>query len=123
MIEHATDIGVPIALVSNCAPNARAVVDHFGISQWVNEVVLSCDVGIAKPDAGIFEVACERLGVRPDGAMFVDDQLKYCAGAAELGIDAFWVRREATGPVAEVNAGPGMVRVVKSCRDVVAFAH
>jgi HAD superfamily hydrolase (TIGR01509 family) len=113
-------LGNPIALVSNCAPNARAVVDHFGIAGWVDEVVLSCDVATAKPEAAIFELTCQRLGVGTFEAAFVDDQAKYCVGAAALGMESYWVVRDGSAPAPPVVSGPGSVRVITSCRDLVS---
>jgi putative hydrolase of the HAD superfamily len=120
LLAHVRAQGNAIALVSNCAPNARAVVDHFGIYEWVDEVVLSCDVGVTKPDAAIFELACARLGVAPHEAAFVDDQAKYCLGAATVGIESYWVVRDGTAPTAPVASGSAGVRVISSCLDLVS---
>jgi putative hydrolase of the HAD superfamily len=120
LIGHFSALGNPIALVSNCAPNARSVVDHFGISEWVNEVVLSCDVGIAKPDPAIFELTCARLGVRPHDTAFVDDQAKYCVGAATVGIESYWVVRDGSAPPGPLVKGPTPIQVIESCLDLVS---
>ena len=49
--------------------------------------IFSCDVGAAKPDAGIYLAACETLGVAPAECLFVgdggSDELR---GAAALGM-------------------------------------
>jgi putative hydrolase of the HAD superfamily len=120
LVRHVRAQGNSIALVSNCAPNARAVVDHLGIYEWVDEVVLSCDVGVAKPDAAIFELACARLGVSPAEAAFVDDQAKYCIGAATAGIQSYWVVRDGSSPVPPVLSGSASVRDIATCLDLVS---
>lgn len=116
LVERVRGAGWRTALVSNCAPNAAAVVAAFGIEQWVDAVVLSCDVGAVKPDARIFDHACEQLDVGREDAVFVDDQLKYCQGAADLGIESFWIDRIAHGTSA---MSPRVTRVA-SCDEVLA---
>jgi putative hydrolase of the HAD superfamily len=120
LVRHVRSNGKPIALVSNCAPNARTVVDHFGIYEWVDEVVLSCDVGIAKPDPAVFALTCARLGVDPAEAVFVDDQAKYCIGAASAGIQSYWVVRDGSAPAPPPPTGATSVRVITSCLDLVS---
>ncbi len=80
--------GITSAFVSNCAENTALVLDRFGLTPLVDAVVLSCDVGCAKPSAAIFEVATSRLGVEPAHALLVDDQAEYCDGAMAFGIRA-----------------------------------
>ncbi len=92
-------LGIATAFVSNCSENTRGLLDHLGLSQLVDALVLSCEVGTAKPDAGIFLAAASALDVAGEDAVFVDDQPAFCAGAAALGITA--VRIDRTGAAAE----------------------
>lgn len=92
--------GVRTAFVSNCADNTRPLLQALLISDLVDELVLSCEVGAAKPDAAIYLTALDRLGAAPSDAVFVDDQQAYCDGAAALGIRAFRIDRSGrTGDV------------------------
>jgi 2-haloacid dehalogenase len=43
---------------------------------------------VAKPDAAIFALLCERAGVAPDACVFIDDSEKNVAGARAFGMDA-----------------------------------
>jgi len=65
--------GFALGLVSNCTSQTMAVIHAHGLDQYFDARVLSCEVGIAKPDPGIFLVACERLGVEPASCLFVAD--------------------------------------------------
>lgn len=49
-------------------------------------VVLSGEVGVAKPDRRIFELAAERLGLQPGECVFVDDLAAYVRAAARTGM-------------------------------------
>jgi putative hydrolase of the HAD superfamily len=65
--------GLLLGLISNCSAQAGAVLERIGLAQYFQSIVLSCDVGVAKPDPAIFEHACGRLRVMPRESMFVAD--------------------------------------------------
>ncbi len=80
--------GVRTALVSNCSYSTRPFVDTLGLNDELDAVVLSFEARAAKPDPEIYRLALEMIGgVEPSRALFVDDQVRYCDGAAALGID------------------------------------
>jgi putative hydrolase of the HAD superfamily len=60
-------------------------------------LVLSCELGVKKPDAAIYRAALDRLGTPPERAAFIDDLVDYCAGADALGIRAYRIVRDAAG--------------------------
>ncbi len=85
---------VPTALVSNCSHNTRPIVDRLGLEREFDTVILSFEVGAMKPDPTIYREALARLG-GPDPArsVFVDDQVRYCDGAAAIGLQTFLILR------------------------------
>lgn len=54
--------------------------DHF------DDLVLSGQVGLRKPDPAIYRLAAQRLGVAPDACVFVDDLERNVEVASELGM-------------------------------------
>lgn len=108
--------GARTAIVSNCDENTRSLLVSLGVAALADTLVLSCEVGAAKPDARIFEYALDRLGVAPDAAAFVDDNAVYCAGAASLGVRAIQIVRGASDGKAAWDG-----TVVRSLRDVEAM--
>ena len=88
-----SDRGIKIAIVSNCTDNTRAMLVATGVDQLADELVLSCEVGSAKPAPEIFRHALGRLGVGPEAAVFVDDQARFCAGSVAVGIRAAQIIR------------------------------
>ena len=87
------DRGVKTALVSNCSHSTRGIVERLGIDEAFDEVVLSFEVGLRKPDPAIYFEALRRLDVEPARAVFVDDQPDYCDGAAAIGIATYLIDR------------------------------
>jgi putative hydrolase of the HAD superfamily len=90
--------GTRTALISNCSHSTRPIVDRLRLDEEFDEILLSFEVGIHKPDAGIYREALRRLGgVAPERSVFVDDQPPYCDGAAVLGIETFLIDRSGDG--------------------------
>jgi HAD superfamily hydrolase (TIGR01509 family) len=69
-------------------------VDDLGLEREMDAVVLSFEVGAAKPDAAIYRAALDQLGSEPGVAAFVDDQSVYCDGAAALGMRTYLIQRD-----------------------------
>ncbi len=101
--------GIKIAVVSNCTENTRPLLTSLGVDVLADALILSCEVGAAKPAAEIFRCALDRLGVAAEAAVFVDDQPGFCAGSVAVGISTVQiVRGELDGKVPA--AGTRMVR-------------
>ena len=77
--------GVKTAVVSNIAFDVRPAFASIGAQQFVDEFVLSFEVGAVKPDAAIFDAALTRLGVQADHAVMVGDSDEADGGARALG--------------------------------------
>jgi putative hydrolase of the HAD superfamily len=106
---------IRVAVVSNCSHSTRPIVDRLGLQDEADAVVLSYEVGVAKPDAGIYLTALERLRVAPDEAVFVDDQAAYCDGATMVGMSAYLIQREGAMPD-EGTSEPGGRPVIADLR-------
>jgi putative hydrolase of the HAD superfamily len=113
--------GVRTAIVSNCDHATRPIVDDLGLEQEADAIVLSFEVGVAKPDAGIYRAALTAVGARPEEAVFVDDQVWYCEGAEALGIRSFLIRRDDADPAEEFGAAADrdVLRDLRSLLDLV----
>ena len=93
--------GIRIAVVSNCSEHTRDLLEEVGVAALADTLVLSYEVGAAKPAPEIFTCALDRLGVTAPSTLFVDDQASFCAGGAALGIGAVQIVRgvpDGTGP-------------------------
>jgi putative hydrolase of the HAD superfamily len=110
--------GIKVAIVSNCSEGTREMLTALGVAELADALVLSCEVGAAKPAAEIYQRALKQLGAAAEAAVFVDDQARFCAGATALGITAAQIVR-AGADAAEMDGGtPEGIRVVYSLAEV-----
>jgi epoxide hydrolase-like predicted phosphatase len=76
-------------ILSNAWSGARAAfTERFRLDQVVDDILISAEAGLAKPDARIYQLAARRLGVQPEEAVFVDDFAQNVEGAAAAGMRA-----------------------------------
>lgn len=81
--------GVPLYALSNWSaetfPIARA---RFDFLAWFDGIVVSGELGVAKPDARIFAHLLETYGLRAAATVFVDDAPANATAAAAMGLHA-----------------------------------
>jgi epoxide hydrolase-like predicted phosphatase len=75
LIDYARSLRTRYAtgIISNAWPEARASVQPWVNGDAFDDLIFSAEVGLAKPDPRIYELALERLHVQPAEAIFIDD--------------------------------------------------
>jgi putative hydrolase of the HAD superfamily len=78
------------AILSN---GVHEIISHVRadrpLASWFDVVIVSCEVGCAKPDLSIYRLCLERLGVPAASALFVDDRLDNLHAAEQAGLRTF----------------------------------
>jgi putative hydrolase of the HAD superfamily len=77
--------GYTVGLLSNAEMAAMGFFYEQGYAMF-DAAVFSCAEGTRKPEQRIYEIALERLRVKPHEAIFIDDRADFIAGAQRLGI-------------------------------------
>ncbi len=87
---------VPLGIVTNAASDTqREKLRDLDLERWFDVVVISGEVGIAKPDAAVFGLALDKLKVERESVWHVGDSLNTdVAGAKAAGIIAVWLNRQ-----------------------------
>lgn len=65
--------GIRMAVVSNSEGTVEAMLKSVGLDRYLETVVDSWVVGVAKPDPAIFQIALDRLGVPASAAVMLGD--------------------------------------------------
>jgi hypothetical protein len=75
------------ALLSNAWSHLRDWLENlWHIADAFDEIIISSEIGVAKPDERAFRFALERLGVAPQEAVFVDDFSENVDAARRVGM-------------------------------------
>ena len=77
------------AILSNAGSDARQTFgEAYKIGELVDDVIISAEVKVAKPDERIYWITVDRLGVEPQEAVFIDDQAPNVDAARRIGMQA-----------------------------------
>ncbi len=83
-----------VAIVTNGGAAQRDKLQRAGLADVVEQVFVSGELGIAKPESGIFECALAWSEAAPGECLFVgDDPINDIAPAAALGMATAWLPR------------------------------
>lgn len=98
VLEALRRAGIRIAMLSNCGYDLTPILDRTGIAPVLDAVVMSCVLGVVKPDERIFRQALTVIGLAAEEALMVGDDWRDDAAAAALGIRTLVLPRT-DGPV------------------------
>ena len=75
-----------LAVLSNAPPGLAHWLADWKLLNFFEVVFCSGDEGIAKPDPTAFELTLERLRLKPDEVVFIDDTLEHVEAARKMGL-------------------------------------
>jgi putative hydrolase of the HAD superfamily len=97
--------GLRLGLLTN---NVKEFGEHwrtmFPLDELFEEVVDSSHVGMRKPERGIYELTCTRMGIAPDEAVFIDDNLDNVQAARAYGMEAVHFGENPWDALAELDS-------------------
>jgi 2-haloacid dehalogenase len=108
ILRELKDLGRPLYALSNWSaetfPLAR---ERFEFLSWFKRIVVSGEVGLAKPDRAIFQLAARECALVPGRTVFIDDVQANIDVALGLGYDA--VRFTGAGALRQALAERGLL--------------
>jgi len=79
--------GYPIYALSNFPGDQYDKYEkHNSFLQIFDDKIISGHVGLAKPDAKIYQLAIDKFHLVPERSLFIDDKIENIEGAKQLGI-------------------------------------
>lgn len=96
VVKRLREMGIKTGIVTNIMPDRlqsqRNKIAILELAPLFDCIVLSGELGIHKPDKGIFDYAAKLLGVRNEQCVFVgDDPVSDIGGALNAGMEAVWL--------------------------------
>jgi len=79
-------------LISNAWSGLRAYIEREKFDDAFHHMVISAEVKAVKPDPKIYRIALERLQVKPNEAVFVDDLIENIEACEKLGMKGIHFR-------------------------------
>jgi putative hydrolase of the HAD superfamily len=77
---------IQTGLISNAWSDLRDYLRREKMIDAFDHIIISAEVGVAKPDPKIFQIALEKAGVSPSEAVFVDDFYVNIEGCEKVGM-------------------------------------
>jgi putative hydrolase of the HAD superfamily len=88
-VEKLRGAGLTTALLSNMQEDMASYArKNFDWLRHFDHQILSCELRLIKPDPEIFRRTIERIGVKPEATLFVDDREANVEAARALGLRA-----------------------------------
>ncbi len=78
---------IKTGLISNAWSGLRDYIVREKFDDAFDYLIISAEVGVAKPEAEIFQIALKQLGVSPNEAVFVDDVLENVEACRKIGMN------------------------------------
>lgn len=89
----------------------RPKIEQFNLAEYLDLLVVSEEVGVAKPDPAIFRIAMADLGVTPRETLFVGDSVEFdMRGALAAGLPFVWMNPRGEPPPEDLPAPLAEIR-------------
>jgi FMN phosphatase YigB (HAD superfamily) len=107
-----------IGVISNTQSFDLDLLRREGLASLVDDVVLSADCGLLKPDPAMFHLAARRLGLPPSAILMVGDSLRDdVRGARAAGMRAVWLVRDAVAARTAAASGEPVIHGLTELAD------
>ncbi len=93
-LETLKQAGLKTAILSNGNPEMlEAAVQSAGLKDLIDANLSIEDIGIYKPDARVYQLAVDRLGIEKNEICFLSSNGWDAKGAAHFGFNVAWINR------------------------------
>ncbi len=85
---------IRVGLLSNINSRYTQMIRDFGFYKPFDPCLLSCEMGLEKPDQRVYDLLLKTLGISGKDVVFIDDKLENVDSAKKKGIDAILFESE-----------------------------
>jgi len=86
LLRELREAGCTMHAFSNYPIWYRMIEERLGLSRFLQWTFVSCNTGLRKPDPRAYAAVLRELGVTADQCVFVDDRIRNCEAARQIGI-------------------------------------
>ena len=108
MLTAIKEMNIKVGLITNCYFEERDAIQNSVLFDYFDAVCMSCELGLSKPDAAIFQKCTQALEVAPDECLYVGDGGSFELESAQaLGmhpIQAVWYLKDGVNQPAKRKA-------------------
>lgn len=108
MLTAIKEMNIKVGLITNCYFEERDAIQNSVLFDYFDAVCMSCELGLSKPDAAIFQRCTQALEVAPDECLYVGDGGSFELESAQaLGmhpIQAVWYLKDGVNQPAKRKA-------------------
>ena len=81
-----------VVIFANTIKDKAYIREQSGHFSYFDEIFLSCNIGLRKPDPNVFFFLMDKLEKKPEFIVFVDDKIRNVMAAKRLGIKSILFR-------------------------------
>jgi putative hydrolase of the HAD superfamily len=101
MLKALMEKGIKTGLITNCYFEERDAIRKSDLFGYFDAALMSCEIGIKKPDRAVFELCAEKLGVKPEECLYVGDggsnELEAAEAFGMKPLQATWYLKDGVG--------------------------
>lgn len=72
------------------------------LGKYFEKTYYSCDVGMRKPEARIFQLVLDECNFKPEETLFIDDSIQHIEGAQKVGLNTYHLRVDKGETIADL---------------------
>ena len=109
MLMQLKELNIKIGLITNCYFEERDVIKNSVFFDYFDVACMSCELGVKKPEIGIFQKCIKDLEVMPEECLYIGDGGSFELEAAQLldmyPIQATWYLKDGVNQPAKRKVG------------------
>jgi putative hydrolase of the HAD superfamily len=118
VLDSLLEKGYRLGVISNWDSSARSVLAKCGLEKYFDTIIISSEVGVAKPDQHIFRVALDLARVEPGSCLYVgDNYYDDGIGASSIGMKYLIINRFGRLGIEELQ----QVEIISSIADLIPY--
>ncbi len=94
VLRYLIEKNIKLGLISNLASSYKSAFARSNLTEYFNNILFSCDIGLKKPDSRIYNIMIKQFQIIPSQALMIGDNIYTdVAGPKAIGMNAIHLDR------------------------------